>query len=149
MSDAQTQDQPEPRTAVIVLTTPDGAVIGCLPELPVATPWWQEVEPVVSAVRERHGFEITILRLLSAEREEPHGGRVTYLAEVAQPVRADPWPGTLDEQPLRHAFAKPGGPAADLAWADSVLEKRGLARTGLPVQVRSLESFEPVADSHR
>ena len=71
MSDAQTQDQPEPRTAVIVLTTPDGAVIGCLPELPVATPWWQEVEPVVSAVRERHGFEITILRLLSAEKIEP------------------------------------------------------------------------------
>ena len=137
MSDAQTQDQPEPRTAVIVLTTPDGAVIGCLPELPVATPWWQEAEPVVSAVRERHGFEITILRLLSAEKVEPPGGRVTYLAEVAQPVPAEPWQGTLDEQPRRHNFAKPGGPAADLAWASSVLAKRDLAPTGLPVQVRT------------
>lgn len=137
MSGTQPQDQPDPRTAVVVLATPDGAVIGCLPEMPVATPWWQEVEPVVSAVRERHGFEITVLRLLSAEREEPHGGRVTYLAEVPQSVPAIPWQGTLDEQPLRHAFAKPGGPAADLAWADSVLKKRGLARTGMPVQVRT------------
>ncbi len=137
MSNVQPQNRSEPRTAVVVLVTPDGAVIGSLPELPVATPWWQEVEPVVSAVRERHGFEITILRLLSAEHEEPHGGRVTYLAEVAQPVPAEPWPGTLDEQPRRHAFAKPGGPAADLAWANNVLAKRGLARTGSPVQVRS------------
>ena len=62
---------------------------------------------------------------------------MTYLAEVAQPVPADPWQGSLDEQPLRHAFAKPGGPAVDLAWADFVLEKRGLARTGMPVQVRT------------
>ena len=137
MSDAQTQDQPEPRTAVIVLTTPDGAVIGCLPELPVATPWWQEAEPVVSAVRERHGFEITILRLLSAEKIEPPGGRVTYLAEVPQPVPADPWPGTLDEQRKRHAYAKPGGPAADLAWANSVLAERGHVPAGSPVQIRT------------
>jgi hypothetical protein len=137
MSDAQTQDQPEPRTAVIVLVTPDGAVVGSLPELPVATPWWQEAEPVVSAVRDRYGFEITVLRLLSAERDEPHGGRVTYLAEVPQPVPAVPWQGTLDEQPRRHTFAKPGGPAADLAWADSVLQTHGLARTGKPAQIRS------------
>ncbi|MFM9844158.1 MAG: phosphotransferase family protein [Dongiaceae bacterium] len=137
MSDAQPQDQSEPRTAVVVLVTPDGAVVGSLPELPVATPWWQEVEPVVSAVRDRHGFEITVLRLLSAEREEPHGGRVTYLAEVPQPVPADPWPGTLDEQPRRHAYAKPGGPAADLAWANAVLAERGHVPAGSPAQVRS------------
>ncbi len=137
MSDAQPQDQSEPRTAIVVLVTPGGAVIGCLPELPVATPWWQEVEPIVSAVRERHGFEITILRLLSAEKMEPHGGRVTYLAEVAQPVPAEPWRGTLDEQPLRHAFAKPGGPAADLAWANAVLVERGHVPAGSPVQIRT------------
>jgi hypothetical protein len=137
MSGAQAQEPLEPRIAVIVLVTPDGAVVGCLPELPIATPWWQDVEPVVSAVRERYGFEITVLRLLSAEREEPHGGRVTYLAEVPEPVPADPWPGTLDEQPRRHAYAKPGGPAADLAWANRVLVERGHVPAGLPVQIRT------------
>jgi Ser/Thr protein kinase RdoA (MazF antagonist) len=125
------------RIVELVLVTPDGAVIGRLPPLPVATPWWQDIEPVVRAVRDRHGIEIIVLRLLEAERAEPPGGRVTYLAEVARPVPAEPWRGTLDDQPRRHAFAKPGGPSADLAWAKSVLAKLGQAPAGPPVQVRS------------
>jgi len=128
---------PTPRTAALVLVTPDGTVVGSLPAVPVATPWWQEVEPVVVAVRERYGIDVTVLRLLDAEFARPHGGRVTYLAEVARPVAAEPWGGTLDDHPLRHPFARPGGPAADLVWADSVLARRGLRRSDPPVQVRS------------
>jgi len=128
---------PAPRSAALVLVTPDGAVVGSLPAVPVATPWWQEVEPVVAAVRERHGIDVTILRLLHAERDRPHGGRVTYLAEIARPVAAEPWASTLEDHPLRHPFARPGGPAADLAWADSVLAGRGLRRSATPVQVRT------------
>jgi hypothetical protein len=128
---------PPPRTAQLVLATPDGTVLGSLPSVPIATPWWPEVEPVVAAVRERYGIDVTILRLLDAERDRPHGGRVTYLAEVAHPVSAEPWAGTLDDHPLRHPFARPGGAAADLAWADSVLSTRGLRRAAPPVQVRS------------
>ena len=126
-----------PRTAELVLVTPDGACIGSLPAVPVATPWWQDVEPVVRAVREHHGSDVVILRLLDAERDQPHGGRVTYLAEVAQPVPARPWTGVLDQQPLRHPFARPGGPAADLAWARTVLARHGLEPTGQPTQVRT------------
>jgi hypothetical protein len=125
------------RTAELVLVTPDGAVVGRLPPVPVATPWWQDVEPVVRAIRARDGIDVTVLRMLEAERDRPHGGRVTYLAEVAQPVPAAPWHGTLDAQPLRHAFAEPGGPAADLRWARFVLSERGLRSTEPPVQVRS------------
>jgi len=128
---------PASRTAALVLVTPDGALVGSLPAVPVATPWWQDVEPVVRAFRDRYGIDVTILRLLEAEFDRPHGGRVTYLAEVAEPVPAEPWSGTLDDQPLRHAFARPGGPAADLAWAESVLAEHGLRPTGPPVQVRS------------
>ena len=117
--------------------TPDGTLVGSLPAVPVATPWWQDVEPVVRAARGRYGIDVTILRLLEAEFDRPHGGRVTYLAEVARPVPAEPWEGTLDDHPLRHPFARPGGPAADLAWAGSVLANRGLRPTGPPVQVRS------------
>jgi hypothetical protein len=52
----------------------------------------------------------------------------------------------VDEQPLRNAFARPGGPAADLAWARTILEQRGLEQRGLrrglkptgpPTQVRT------------
>src|SRR5215813_5457988 len=124
-----------PRTAAFVLVTPDGTPIGSLPTVPVVTPWWQDVEPVVAAVRDRYGIDVTILRLLEAELDRPPGGRVTYLAEVAGPVPAEAWRGTLDEHPLRHAFARPGGPAADLAWACSVLAERGLRPAARPIQV--------------
>jgi hypothetical protein len=117
--------------------TPDGAVVGSLPAVPVATSWWPEVEPVVAAVRERYGIDVTILRLLDAEFDRPHGGRVTYLAEVAGPVTAEPWAGVLDDHPLRHPFARPVGPTADLAWAASVLAERGLRPAGSPIQIRS------------
>lgn len=125
------------RTAMLVLVTPDGGLVGSLPAIPVSTPWWQDVEPVVGAVREHYGIDVTILRLLEAEFDHPHGGRVTYLAEVARSVSAEPWRGTLDDQRRRHAFAQPGGPAADLAWAHAVLVGRGLRPTGPPVQVRT------------
>jgi Ser/Thr protein kinase RdoA (MazF antagonist) len=128
---------PALRTAQLVLVTPDGTLVGSLPAVPVSTPWWQDVEPVAHAIRDRYSIDVTILRLLDAEFDRPHGGRVTYLAEVLRPVPAEPWRRPLDEQPLRHAFARPGGPAADLAWAESVLAERGLRPTGRPVQVRT------------
>ena len=121
----------KPRTAELVLVTPNGRPVGRLPAVPVATPWWQDVEPVVRAARDHHGVDVTILRLLGAELEQPHGGRVTYLAEVAEPVSAQPWIGVLDDHPRRHAFARPGGPAADLAWARAILaEERTRSREG-------------------
>ena len=128
----------KPRTAELVLVTPDGDPVGCLPAVPVATPWWPDVAPVVQAVRDHHGVDVIILRLLDAELEQPHGGRVTYLAEVAGPVpAARRWSGILDDHPRRHAFARPSGPAADLAWARARLAERGLRPTTPPTQVRT------------
>ena len=132
----QAAAQPQ-RIARLVLVTPDGAVVGSLPKMPVALPWWQEVECVVRAAQEIHGVDVTILRLLDAERDTPHGGTVTYLAEVQEPVPAVPWNGWLDGHALRQPYAEPGGPAADLAWAKSVLAAHGIALVGAPVQVRS------------
>lgn len=125
------------RFARLVLVTPDGEVVGALPPLPVGTPWWQEVEPVVKAAREHHAIDVTVLRLLETERQGPHGGTVTYLAEVASPVTAEAWHGTLDDHPLRMPWARPGGPAADVAWAESLLAERGMRRIGPAQQVRS------------
>jgi hypothetical protein len=77
------ENPPPPRFAELVLVTPDGELIGALPPVPVATPWWQDAAPVVAAVRERFGIEVVLLRLLDAELPEPAGGRVTYLAEAS------------------------------------------------------------------
>ena len=125
-----------PRTARLVLVTPDGRVVGVLPAMPVALPWWQDAESVVRAARQR-GVDVTVLRLLETERDRPHGGAVTYLAEVRNPVPAEPWHGRLDRHELRQPYAEPGGPAADLAWATSVLDRHGMALAGAPVQIRS------------
>ncbi|PCE22017.1 hypothetical protein BWP39_20310 [Paraburkholderia acidicola] len=125
------------RTARLVLVTPDGAVVGCLPPIPVEIPWWQEMESVVRAARERYGIDVTILRLLEADLERAPGGEVTYLAEIAQPVAAERWTGRLEADSLRQRYAQPGGPAADLAWAAQVLAGHGLVPTVKPVQIRT------------
>ncbi|HEY3333918.1 MAG TPA: aminoglycoside phosphotransferase family protein [Candidatus Limnocylindrales bacterium] len=132
-----------PRRASLVLCGPGGAVLGRLPDVAVRTPWWPDIEAVVDAARDAYGLEVVVLRMLDSELPRPHGGRVTYLAEVpdrlppAAVEALEPWDGVLDEQPLRLPYAHPGGPAADLAWAEGVLRSRGIERSGPAVQVRS------------
>lgn len=96
---------------------------------------------VVDGARTRHGVEVTVLRLLEAEpRPFSAGGPVTYLAEVAGDVsrELEAWSGDLGpEEPLRASWARPGGPAADLAWADAAIASLGRARSGPPQQVRT------------
>jgi hypothetical protein len=131
------KNAPPPRFAEIVLVTPDGNVCGALVPVEVATPWWQDAEPVLRAVREQFGLDIVILRLIDAEFSEPPGGRVTYLAEVSALVKARPWHGALGDHPLRLPYARPGGPKAELDWALGQLARLGIAVTGQPSQVRS------------
>jgi Phosphotransferase enzyme family len=132
-----TFQQSPPRLARLVLVTPDGEVVGALPPLTVETPWWQDAEPVVRAAREQYHIDVTILRLLETELTVPPGGAVTYLSEVARPIPSEPWPGTLDDHPLRMPWARPGGPSADVAWAESLLDERSMRRIGPAQQVRS------------
>jgi hypothetical protein len=129
----------------LVLVTSGGTVLGSLPPFDAATPWWQDVEPVVTGAREAYELNVTVLRLLDAARPSAHGGAVTYLAEV-DPCELEgrragrsirPWTGVLADHPRRPGYARPGGPAADLAWADGILIQRGLARTGAAEQVRT------------
>jgi hypothetical protein len=129
------------REVTLVLCLRDGSVLGALPSFRVEEPWWPQVGPVVAAARAVHGVETAILRLLFAEPGRGmSGGQVTYLAEVASPPRADlePWPGTPNaHEPLRLSYARPGGHRDDLAWADAMLAKRGMPRTGPAEQVRT------------
>jgi hypothetical protein len=117
------------RTVTLVLVDPGGAPLGTLAPFAVDLPWWQEVAEVVAGARERYGLDVTVLRLLAADRPRPHGGAVTYLAECAGPVPAGlaPVAAGLDlaPHPLRAAWAYPGGPAASLRWATDALAGLG------------------------
>jgi Ser/Thr protein kinase RdoA (MazF antagonist) len=104
----------------------------------MATPWWQDIAPVVAAAREQWGLDVTVLRLLEASLPAPPGGEVTYLAEVDKaPAGLEPWSGALDDHALRLPYAKPGGPGADLAWARARLAEAGKRLIGPPAQVRT------------
>jgi hypothetical protein len=108
----------EPRSVTVVLDAPRG----CLPPFTVPIPYWNEVESVVAEVRERFGLDIVVLRVLAGER--PMETPVTYLAELlsGHPTDLTPWPDAIGEDPLRLPYARPGGPAADLAWASTFVE---------------------------
>jgi len=138
---AETRDELPPRAVTLVLCRRDGTVIGALAPYEVALPWWQEVGPVVAGAREHHGVDVTVLRLLAAEpSERSAGGPVAYLAEVGDDdvPASEPWSGDPNaHEPLRASWARPGGPAADVAWADEVLTSRGTPRVGPAQQVRS------------
>lgn len=128
------------RTATVVLVH-DGELLGALPPVALDLPWWPEVHDLVAAVRARDGLAVTVLRLLQAEPGRSWGGAVSYLAETDRPPARTtlvPWPGDpLAEEPLRQPWARPGGPAELLAWADERLAGHGLERTGPARQMRT------------
>jgi hypothetical protein len=130
------------RTVTLILIDGEGALRGALPPFGVPDPWWQLMESVVSEAKARFGLELTVLRILSAEREQPPSGAVTYLAEPsrgalgpAEALELSPVPAALVEralgrEPLRAPWAMPGGPAASLAWARARLAELGHADVG-------------------
>jgi hypothetical protein len=136
---------PAPRSVRLVVLDADGRIHGITrAALPMATPWWPEVWPVVDAARDALGLDVVVLRLLEARSDRAAGGDVTYLAEASNesvagtpPDLLEPWAGTLDDHPLRQSWARPGGPQADLRWAEAVLAEHGVALTGAPQQIRS------------
>ncbi len=125
------------RSAELVLVHSNGALIGKLPPVPAGTPWWPEVETVVRAVREWFGIDVTILRLLRAERPRMPGGRVTYLAETSANIECEPFDGELDDHLLRNSYARVGGPRADLEWARASLAQANRAVVAPPVQIKT------------
>ncbi|WP_194822771.1 phosphotransferase family protein [Micromonospora sp. S-DT3-3-22] len=116
------------RTVRLVLVDAVGRTLGALPDFDVPVPWWQDAAAVVAGARAAYGVEVTVLRLLAGRRGRPPGGHVSYLAEVAGPVRVPLLPAEAVQpaaHPLRAPYAQPGGPAASLAWAAAQLDRLG------------------------
>jgi hypothetical protein len=134
-----------PRRVTLVLQRADGSVVGTLAPFAVATPWWQEVEHVVAGAAEL-GVDVTVLRMIDVEPDptDPSGmgGAATYAAEMHGPAPPDlesvdhAVPG-LDDHTLRLPWARPGGPARELAWAGRVLAQCGRHVTARPRQMRT------------
>ncbi|WP_433081202.1 aminoglycoside phosphotransferase family protein [Dactylosporangium sp. CA-052675] len=126
------------RTVVLVLVDEGGAVLGRLPAFDVEIPHWPEVEELVEGAR-RHGAEISVLRLLHADRPHPPGGVVTYLAQLERGT-PELEPTSLRPQPheRRAPFAEVGGPAASIAWARDALEAAGY---GTPEAIRQRKTW--------
>ncbi len=115
------------RTVTLVLVDGEGNLLGALPPFGVERPYWPEVGDVALSAKERHGVSVQVLRLVATELPKPHGGAVSYLAEVGEaPAGLEPIdPGIVEqeevEQPLRAAYARAGGPSRSLAWARTVV----------------------------
>ena len=136
------------RRVTLVLTTLESAAPLVAPPFEVHTPWWPDVEPVVAEAA-RLGVEATVLRLLDASPDPRHpsgmAGTVTYLAETPAEAyerliragAAEHCRGVLDDHPLRASWARPGGPARHVAWADAALRANRRPRSGPVVQVKS------------
>ena len=131
-----------PRTVTLVVVGPSEEPIGALAPFEVATPWWPDATLVVAGAREVHGVDVTILRLIDAKADpaDPYGmgGSVTYTVETPIPPQdLLPWSGPVPDDPRRATWARPGGPVADLAWADAVLSSIGLRRSGRAEQIKT------------
>jgi hypothetical protein len=119
---------PMDRVVTLVACAEDGTVLGQLEPFSVGTPWWQDMEPVY----QRHP-SVTVLRLLDGVPAQgaTMGGHVRYLAEAGPEPRAGTSLSSCDvvvaDHPLRMPWARPGGPAADVAWALGLVEPTGPA----------------------
>lgn len=130
------------RRVSLVVCTGTGEPLGMLPTFTIDDPWWPEAQLVNEAAREHFGVEVVVLRLLDVVSDTDNGGDVTYLAQLVElppgdlplmPVAAQ----VGDEQPLRATWARPGGIAATIAWADAALAAIGRPRTGPVEQVKT------------
>lgn len=121
------------RTANLLLVAPSGELLGMLPPLALACPFWPESADVVGEVEARFHARVVMLRLLESDPSRRAGGEVSYLAELvsgAPNVALSPASDELREsaqrrEPKRMPWAELGGVAQSLAWAREALKPSG------------------------
>lgn len=128
------QDERRVRLALVL---PDGTPAGLTPAFPVDSPYAQDAAAIVDAARHALGIDVVLLRIAAWSAPD-----TVYTAEVADIARIgvalDPIdPAFLADEPLRLAWARPGGPDDYLAWAREALADAGRPVVGNPAQVRT------------
>jgi len=129
------------RLASIILVDKRGTILGQLPQVRLGSPWFQEIRELIELVASQFSINVTILRLLEVDDTHLPELEVSYLAQVDDTDfssdRLLNWPGQLDEQPLRLAYAHPGGPDKELAWAQKQLAQQEYGDVIEKVQIRT------------
>ena len=121
------------REVRLVLIDADRIVLGELPWFDVPSPWWSDVEPLVSQAKARFGAEIHVLRLVDVVGGEPavaRSGHVTYEAQLFGRVPTDIRPTQVNigaDHVHRAPWARPGGVQAMVEWADAFVDRTGPA----------------------
>ena len=129
------------RVVRLILVDDAGAPLGALPDIDIEDPWWPQVGDIVTVARERFGVDLFVLRLVDAQGGTGMtDGLVSYTAEAMGPT--PPLMPALedlpyDEDPHRAPWARPGGIASIVAWADGALRERGTPRIGPVRQVKT------------
>ena len=129
-------DGPPPRIVTLVLVTPDGSLLGALPPFQTEVSWWPEAWDIVRGAGERHSIDVTVLRLLETESGVPVGGRLTYLAEVA------------DGTPVPARSFGSAGPSSRTGtlWGDAVNVASRMESHGVPGRVHVTEALVRALD---
>jgi hypothetical protein len=117
------------RIASVVLISPTGALLGMLPPLELAVPYWQESADLVAEVKARFSVRVVVLRLLHGNQPHSGGGEVAYLAELSAgtpstrllPVSESLVQLVCRQEVKRMPWAEVGGPARSLDWACAAL----------------------------
>jgi hypothetical protein len=129
------------RVVRLILVDDAGAPVGALPDIDIEEPWWPEVGDIVTVAKERFGVDLFVLRLVDAQGGNAMAdGLVSYTAEAWGPApQLVPALAELpyDEEPRRAPWARPGGIASIVAWADEALRERGSPRIGPVRQVKT------------
>jgi hypothetical protein len=130
------------RRVTLVVLDAEGRALGVLPPYDVAGWWWMATDDIVVGARALFAVEVTVLRLLRAERSRMPGGAVAYAVRVEGEPPLAPVPADLRElaetdHPLRMAYARPDGTQATLAWARSALAARGRGPVAAAEQQRT------------
>jgi hypothetical protein len=101
----------------------------------------QEIGELVETIQRESKIEVAILRLLEVDDTELPELKVRYLAQTGETDAGNlpliPWTGNIDDQALRMAYAKPGGPDRELAWAAQALRDADLGEVIARQQIRT------------
>ena len=128
----------EGRSVTIVVCDDSGSLLGSVGPFDVATPWWQDLEPI------RCRFPmLTVLRLLHGTPGDAgaFGGRVTYLAESGRGLsglsaRLPVDPAALADHPYRMPWARPAA-RPQISTGPYTLRQQPAWRLRAPVQHRT------------
>lgn len=123
------------RSIIALVSAPSGFA-GRTGPIPVGSPFWNQVSQVNEALEQLLGVPTSVLRLVGVENgRTPAGGLVTYHVEAhGEPDRTHLRPAEEPRADAEHrqSWARPGGPAELVGWADAEI-----TRTGPAVQMRT------------